>query len=246
MDGAEPRGDLVVELRGVTKDYRSLRPLRLERLELRQGQSVAILGMDLPMAEILVNLITGATLPDTGEVNVFGRATNDISSAQDWVGTLDRFGLISDRAVLVEQFTVEQNLALPISLDISDMSPELRARVRSLADEVSLTDELAVPTGALSPASRLRLRLGRALTLEPRVLLAEHPNALATPAELPAIAADLARIIEARGLAALIVTADRTFASAVADEVLTLEPATGVLRPATSGWRRWFSIRNGT
>ena len=246
MPAAEARGELVVELRAVTKDYRSLRPLRIDRLELRQGQSVAILGMDLPMAEVLVNLITGANLPDAGEVKVFGRPTHEITTAQDWVTALDRFGLISDRAVLVEQFTVEQNLAMPISLELSEMTPDLRARVRALADEVALTDELTVPTGALSAGSKLRLRLGRALALDPTVLLAEHPNALATPPELPGVAADLARVIEARGLAALIVTADRTFASAVADEVVTLEPATGVLRPAASGWRRWFSIRNET
>mgnify|MGYP003576561623 CR=1 FL=1 len=95
---AAEHGELVVELRGVTKDYQSLRPLRIERLELRQGQSIAILGLDLPMAEVLVNLITGANLPDTGEVRIFGRATSEITDAQDWVAALDRFGLISDRA----------------------------------------------------------------------------------------------------------------------------------------------------
>ena len=245
MPGADAGGDPVVELRAVTKDYRSLRPLRVAQLALHQGQSLAVLGVDLPMAEVLVNLITGANLPDSGEVKVFGRGTSEIATAEDWVSTLDRFGLVSDRAVLVEQFTVEQNLAMPISLDIGEMSPGLRSRVRALADEVSLAEQLALPTGSLSPTARLRLRLGRALALDPQVLLAEHPNALADPADLPALAADLARIIARRRLASLILTADRTFASAVADEVLTLEPATGVLK-AASGWRRWFSIGNGT
>jgi ABC-type transporter Mla maintaining outer membrane lipid asymmetry ATPase subunit MlaF len=245
MPGADAGGEPVVELRGVTKDYHSLRPLRVAQLALHQGQSLAVLGFDLPMAEVLVNLITGANLPDSGEVKVFGRGTSEIATAEDWVSTLDRFGLVSDRAVLVEQFTVEQNLAMPISLDLGDMSPGLRTRVRALAEEVSLSEHLALPTGSLSPSARLRLRLGRALALDPQVLLAEHPNALAEPGDLPALAADLARIIERRRLASLILTANRTFASAVADEVLTLEPATGVLK-TVSGWRRWFSIGNGT
>lgn len=234
-------GEPVVELRGISQEYHGLRPLRIQHLELRQGQSLALLGFDLPMAEVLVNLITGTNVPGNGEVRVFGRATTDITTTDDWVATLDQFGLVSERAVLVEQFTVAQNLALPISLDIDDMSPELRARVRSLAEEVSLpADVLPEPSGSLSPALKLRLRLGRALALAPRVLLAEHPNASLTAEDTPVFAADFARVIEGRGLASLVLTADRTFASAVADEVLTLEPATGALK-AASGWRRWFA-----
>jgi ABC-type sulfate/molybdate transport systems ATPase subunit len=53
-------------------------------------------------------------------------------------------------------------------------------------------------------------------------------------------AADIARIVDTRGIASLIVTADQGFARAAAKEVLTLEPATGVLK-AASAWRRWFS-----
>jgi ABC-type transporter Mla maintaining outer membrane lipid asymmetry ATPase subunit MlaF len=234
-------GETVVELRGISQEYHGLRPLRIQQLDLRQGQSLALLGFDLPMAEVLVNLITGTNLPGAGEVRVFGRATADITTTDEWMRTLDRFGLISERAVLVEQFTVEQNLALPISLEIDDMSAELRARVRSLADEVALpADLLRQPSGSLSPSLKLRLRLGRALALAPRILLAEHPNASLGADEAPVVAADLARVISARGLASLVLTADRTFASAVADEVLTLEPATGALK-AASGWRRWFA-----
>ena len=172
---------------------------------------------------------------------MFGLPTSAINTATDWVAALDRFGLVSERAVLVDEFTVEQNVAMPLTLEITDMSPGLRARVRQLADEVALTsDELAARTGTLTPAARLRLRLARALALGPEVLLAEHPNAAIPPDDAPAFAADFARIVEARRLGSVVLTADRTFAGAIADQVLTLEPATGLLK-STQGWRRWFS-----
>lgn len=234
-------GELLVELAGVSKDYRALRPLRIQRLELRAGESIALLGLDAPMAEVLVNLITGAQLPDEGEVRVFGRPTAAITAVDEWVTELDRFGLISDRAVLVEQFTVEQNLALPISLDIDVMPPSIRAEVRRLASEVGLSaDRMALPTSALTPTDQLRLRLGRALALRPRVLLAEHPNALLTREESPSFARDFRRISRDRDLATLLVTADATFAGAAAEMVLELQPATGALK-RRSGLRRWFS-----
>jgi len=50
----------------------------------------------------------------------------------------------------------------------------------------------------------------------------------------------MSRIIAARGVASIVLTADQSFARAVAREVLLLEPATGALKPASS-WRRWFS-----
>ena len=234
-------GELLVELAGVSKDYRALRPLRIQRLELRAGQSIALLGLDAPMAEVLVNLITGAQLPDEGEVRVFGRLTAAITAVDEWVAELDRFGLISDRAVLVEQFTAEQNLALPISLDIDVMSPPIREEVRRLASEVGLSaDRMALQTSALTPTDQLRLRLGRALALHPRVLLAEHPNALLPREESPSFARDFRRISRHRGLATLLVTADAAFAGAGADTVLELQPATGALKRRSS-LRRWFS-----
>jgi ABC-type transporter Mla maintaining outer membrane lipid asymmetry ATPase subunit MlaF len=240
-DGVPGAREALLDVRGVSKDYHGLRPLRIQRLELYAGQSLALLGFDQTMAEVLVNLITGAHLPDTGEIRVFGRTTTSITSAEEWIHTLDQFGLVSERAVLVDELTAEQNVAMPLSLEITDMSLALRRQVRQLADEVSLTaDELSLRTGALRPAARLRLRLARALALGPRVLLAEHPNAALPGDEAPAFAADFARIVEARQLGSVVLTADRTFAGAVADQVLTLEPATGLLK-SDRGWRRWFS-----
>lgn len=233
--------ELLVELTEVTKDYRGLRPLRIKHLELRAGEAVALLGVDAAMSEVLVNLITGAQLPDSGEVRVFGRPTTSITGVDEWVAELDRFGLISERAVLVAQFTARQNLALPLSLEIEHPPPALDAEVRELAAEVGLTDEeLAAPTAALGAAAQLRLRLGRALALRPRVLLAEHPNARLAGSELPGLAADIARVTRNRRLAALVTTADATFASAVTERVLELQPASGLVK-GPSGWRRWFS-----
>ncbi len=243
MSEAEP----IIRFRSVTKEYRSLRPLRVERLEIQQGQSVALLGVDQPMAEVLVDLITGATVPDTGDVSVLGQPTSAIADADSWLRTLDRFGLLSERAVLVEQFTAEQNLTLPLSLNLENVPAAVKGRVHDLAAEVGLaTVELASPVGRLSGTARARVRLARALALDPHVLLAEHPSALLSGDDTPAFAADISRIVANRELTALFLTADRAFATRVARQVFALHPATGALT-SLSGWRGWFSDwRNGT
>jgi ABC-type transporter Mla maintaining outer membrane lipid asymmetry ATPase subunit MlaF len=232
--------DVLVRLRGVSKDYRSLRPLRIAELDLTPGRSLALLGFDQTMAEVFVDLITAAILPDSGEVIAFGTHTSSIADPGSWLTTLDQFGLFTERAVLVEQFTVEQNLALPLSITVEPMTSGIRAQVAELASEIGLANDLVRQAGVLGPGARARIRLGRALALSPSVLVAEHPNATLSAQEAAALATDMSRIIETRGMASIVLTADQSFARAVAKEVLVLEPATGALKPASS-WRRWFS-----
>jgi len=236
-----PPGDVLVQLRQVTKDYHSLRPLRVESLDLHEGQTLALCGFDQMTAEILVDLITGAIVPDAGQVTVFGQPTTAIADREGWLQTLDQFGLLTERAVLVEQFTVEQNLAIPYSLSVETLSADVRTRVAALAEEIGFaSSDLKRQSGVLPPLGRLRLRLGRALAMNPKVLLAEHPNATVSPDEAGQFGVDLKRIVGGRGIAALVLTADQDFARMAADEVLELQPATGTLK-ASSGWRRWFS-----
>ena len=235
--------ELVLEFRDVAKGFGGLRPLRVRKLELSRGQAIALVGLDSMMAEVFVNLATGATVPDAGEVRVFGERTTSIADADAWLASLDRFGILSERALLLEGLTALQNLAMPLTLDVEPLADAIRAQVTRLAEEVGIDgDDRSRPAGALPPAARLRVRLGRALALNPVVLLAEHPNASVPQDDVPAFAADFAKVAAARGLATLTLTADRTFAAAVAGQVLTLQPATGELKPS-AGWRRWFAGR---
>jgi nitrate/nitrite transport system ATP-binding protein len=221
----------ILQLRSVSKNYGALRPLRIAELTLAAGDQVALVGFDQPAAEVLVNLITGAALPDTGDVQVFGRSTADIGNSGEWLAGLDRFGIVSDRAALLESMTTLQNLALPFTLDIEPPPDDIRQRAEALAGEVRLdVAALGRRAGELDAAARLRVRFARALALAPSLLLLEHPSASLNRVEALPVALDLRRVAEGRQLAALTFTADREFASAVARRVLLLEPASGRLK----------------
>jgi putative ABC transport system ATP-binding protein len=230
--------NVAVDLRDVRKDYRTLRPLRVRTLNLHAGESIALLGFDHGAAEVLVNLITAATVPDAGEVRVFGRPTTSIADAKSWLTSLDAFGIVSERAVVLDNMTVADNLIMPLTMAVHDVDTATRAKVEAIAEEVGLSSgDLARPVGALSLAERLRLRLGRAIAPEPRILLAEHPNAMLEAGDVAAFATDYARVVANHKFASIVLTADAAFARAVAARVLTLQPATGELKPL-SAWRR--------
>jgi len=231
---------LAIEIHAVQKDYHALRPLRVRALDLHEGESIALLGFDGAAAEVLVNLITAATIPDAGEVRVFGRPTAAIQDARSWLTSLDSFGVLSERAVVLDNMTVEENLTMPLTMALHDVDDTLREKVHAIAEEVGLSrGEMGRPVAALSLSGRLRLRLGRALGPDPRIMLAEHPNALLEPSDVAEFAADYARIVASRRLASLVITADSAFAAVVATRILTLQPATGELKPL-SMWKRLF------
>jgi len=222
--------DLVLELFEISKDYRGLRPLRIERLDLSQGESVAILGLDQAGAEVFVNLVTGATLPEHGAVKLFGRPTTSIGDSAEWLAAVDRFGIVSRRAVLLDALSVIQNLAMPFTLEIEPPPADIHDRAAALAREIGL-DVMTWPrpVAELDEAARARLRLGRALALDPAIVLMEHPTAEVPQSSVEAFARDVRAAIARRGAATLALTADDRFARAVAGRVLTLDAATGKL-----------------
>ena len=128
----------LIEVQSVIKNYGGLRPIRIRQLRVEAGEVVAIGGPDQQAAAVFTDLLTGTTLPDSGEVRIDGRSTALLAGADDWIAFLDRFGLVNERVVLLDQLTLAQNLAIPHTLDIDPMSPETRQTVARMAAEVGI------------------------------------------------------------------------------------------------------------
>ncbi len=228
-----------IEFSEVVKDYHALRPLRVKNLAVREGEIVALAGPDLGATEALTNLVTGASVPDHGTVRVFGADTKAIADADEWLSRLDRLGIVSPRVALLDGFTVEQNIALPLTIDLDPVPPDIAATARSLAAEVGLADDwLPRAAGAADAATAVRVRLARAAAPAPRLLLVEHPTGTLTRPEVANLVIDFRRLVRSHHLTALVVTADDQFARA-ADRRLILDAATGIARPR--GLRGWLA-----
>lgn len=233
-----------IEIVNVRKAYQGLRPLRLRLLSVAAGERVALAGIDAGGAEVLINLLTGATLPDEGEVRILGRSTAEIAEGEEWLASLNRFGIVSPRAVLLEGATVAQNLAMPYTLQIDPIPADVHAQVAALASECGLVansgsaEPLIRIAGELRSDDRVRLHLARAVALEPALLLLEHPTADVDEPLRPALADDVVRVLEGRRQTALLISQDEPFASRVAHRVLRLQAASGALGPIRRGWFR--------
>jgi len=226
-------GDVpVVQCTGVIKDYRGLRPLRLLDLRVPAGERVVLSGIDVIGAEIVTNLINGATLPDQGEVRVFGQATHEITDGEAWLAGLDQFGVVTARAVLLEGMTVRQNVALPLTIEIDPVAEALLPQVDALAQEAGIEAAWLDTLAHQAPVPvRMRIHLARALALSPQLIILEHPTAALEAIDRPALADDVRRVAAARGMTLIACSQDRDFARRVATRHLQLHPGTGALNP---------------
>jgi ABC-type transporter Mla maintaining outer membrane lipid asymmetry ATPase subunit MlaF len=228
-----------IVVRDVVKAYGGLRPLRAARIDVAAGDVVAIEGYDQAAAAVFTDLLTGTTLPDTGDISIEGQSTRDVDSQDAWLAFLDRFGLVNDRVVLLDQLTMAQNLAVPLTLDLEPLPNDIRALVERLATEVGLdAGTLDAPLAGASAATVFRVRLGRALAHAPRVVIIEHPTLGLHPSDVDAIGRDLQRVASRRSLTLVVCTGDHGLQRAMRSRVWVVNPANGAVSERRS-WRLW-------
>ena len=222
----------LIELTGVTKIYPAEEPLRIGSLRVSPGETLALGGFDAGAAEMLILLITGAAVPDEGVVRTGGQDTRTIATDTAWLESLDRFGLVTHRAVLIDKLSILSNMALPLTIAIDPVPDDVRPQVVALATEVGLPearlDDLA---GTLTADERLRVHLARALAPGPAALLLEHPTrTIETMPARVAFGTLLRDIATRRGLAFVALTDDPAFAKASRARRLNLDSTTGALK----------------
>lgn len=221
----------LLEIHGLVKEYRSLRPLRIRELVVPPGAIVSIGGLDAAAAETFVHLLTGATLPDEGEIVTLGQNTRAIADGAAWLKSLDGVGMVTARGILIDAFTVLQNIAMSFTLDVDPIEPRVVPQAGALARDVGIDPALFdAPSGKAGPEVQMRVHLARALALGAKLVIAEHASAALPRHAVAAFGADLARVARSRGVALVAITADDAFAKAIGGQRLELVPASGELR----------------
>lgn len=210
---SEASGDLVLDLRGVTKRYAEGAGFRDvlagADLQLERGALGALVGKSGAGKSTLLNLISGIDQPDGGEVVVDGTHLERLSERDRTLFRRQHLGFIFQFYNLVPTLTVEENVRFLLDLN-GVAAPQARDRAHALLDEVGLADRAAAFPDRLSGGEQQRVAIARALAHEPSLVLADEPTGDLDGDTGLVILDLLERMTRARGRTLLMVTHDES------------------------------------
>ncbi len=175
-------------LDGVTVSFDGFRALDHLSLTIEPGEMRAIIGPNGAGKTTMMDVITGKTRPDTGDVLFDGRI--DLTRLDEAeIATLG-IGRKFQKPTVFEMHTVEDNLRLALSGDRRvgaalwwrETAAE-RARLERILETICLSDQRSRPAGALSHGQKQWLEIGMLLAQDPKLLLVDEPVAGMTDAE---------------------------------------------------------------
>jgi len=214
----------VLELSELYKHYRDgegepVRAVDGVSLQVAAGELVALYGPSGSGKTTLVKLIAALLAPDSGSVIVDGREVSALSGDEAARYRLHELGYVAQALDLRAGGNVAENAAMKLWLTKDARRAE--RMVAPLLERLGLGERLRSRPSELSMGERQRVSIARALSLEPKLVLADEPTGSLDTRRSREVLELLSEICRERGAAVLLVTHDPQ-ATAFADRVLEL------------------------
>ena len=221
---APPRGEPIIELKGVSKEYASgtniVRAMRDVSMTIMRGEFVAIVGTSGSGKSTMMNIIGCLDRPTRGTYTLADIPAGErINDARALIRNR-LIGFIFQGFNLLPRTTALENVELP--LQYRGIGARTR-RKRALAalESVALGDRVHHTPNQLSGGQQQRVAIARALVTDPPLLLADEPTGnLDTRTSLEVLAL-LQRLNRDRGITIVLVTHEQDIA-ACASRVITM------------------------
>jgi ABC-type branched-subunit amino acid transport system ATPase component len=207
----------LLELRDVEASYGPTRVLHGLSLAVEPGAAVAVLGRNGAGKTTAMRTIMGFVVPDRGQVRFDG---TDISTVPTHRRAALGIGYVPQGRRLFPRLTVEENLlsgrvgragdGAEVFAAIYDAFPKLRERARQKA-------------GTLSGGEQQMVAFGRAVAMQPRLLLLDEPSEGLAPVVVDSLIASLLALQKALGFGIVLVEQNLTVAFEVAPRAVVME-----------------------
>jgi lipoprotein-releasing system ATP-binding protein len=208
--------DALIEARGVTKTLEGFVPVTLVRdidLSIGSKEFVAITGPSGSGKSSLLYLLGLLDLPTHGEILIEGRSTAAMSEDERAYVRLARLGIVFQFHFLLPEFTISENVAMPMRALRRLDDEAIVARADGLLASFGLGDHLQKSPDQLSGGQRQRVAVARALANDPPVILADEPTGSLDSVSTDQVFDILRELVTLYGKTVIAVTHDLTLAS---------------------------------
>ena len=201
-------------LNGVTVSFDGFRALNNLSFTIEPGEMRAVIGPNGAGKTTMMDVVTGKTRPETGEV--FFDGSYDLSRLDETEIALLGIGRKFQKPTVFDMHTVEDNIALALKSDRRARktlfwreTPQERRRIDEILDVIRLSAVRGRVAGLLSHGQKQWLEIGMLLAQDPKLLLVDEPAAGMTDVETQQTAELLKQINRERTV--VVVEHDMTF-----------------------------------
>ena len=145
------------------------------RLDVKSGESIAILGPSGCGKSTLLNLIAGLDTPSSGDVLINNSNITKLNEQYRTELRANTFGFVYQFHHLLNDFSSVYNVAMPLLIKGVDKESAV-AQSEKLLTRVGLENRLSHKPSELSGGERQRVAIARAMVVEPDCLLADEPT----------------------------------------------------------------------
>ena len=145
------------------------------RLDVKPGESIAILGQSGCGKSTLLNLIAGLDTPSSGDVLINDSNITKLNEQDRTELRANTFGFVYQFHHLLNDFSSVYNVAMPLLIKGVDKESAI-TQSEKLLTKVGLENRLSHKPSELSGGERQRVAIARAMVVEPDCLLADEPT----------------------------------------------------------------------
>ena len=149
--------------------------LRNLMLDIKSGESIAILGPSGCGKSTLLNLIAGLDTPSSGDVMINNSNIAKLNEQDRTELRANTFGFVYQFHHLLNDFSSVYNVAMPLLIKGVDKESAI-TQSEKLLTKIGLENRLSHKPSELSGGERQRVAIARAMVVEPDCLLADEPT----------------------------------------------------------------------
>ncbi len=156
----------------------TVQALRGVSLDIPEGDFLAIMGQSGSGKSTMLNLLGALDRPTSGQYLLRERDVSDMTDDELSEARNSLIGFIFQSFNLIQQYTVLENIEVPLLYRsrASSISAKDREKCLALADRVGLGDRLDHRPFQLSGGQQQRVAIARALVNDPAIVLADEPT----------------------------------------------------------------------
>lgn len=174
----------------------------------QQGEFITLLGPSGSGKSTLLNLLGLLDSPSSGQINLLGKATEQLTDAQLTQLRNQYLGFVFQFHHLLSAFSALENVLMPSMLGRGKPNAEQREHALQLLEQVGLSNCAQRPASQLSGGQQQRVAIARALMNKPQLLLADEPTGNLDSKNAREVFELFAQINQQTGCAIILVTHD--------------------------------------